>query len=213
MSYGDDADSPWDRGTRVEASKRWHEQNQLRHDYSYRSASKPKSTYKPDYSKTYYKPNYSNKTKQQHRRKQSRTTTYKPYNNQRNQKRQSYNVISVEEANERIKKQKKKSKSKNNGSSALSCIIAILAIFICLSLIGTYVNLDTNPLIFWFVIIFIGVPIFVLVDDSLNKDNSSKSSDKWKKSSKSSVRWKNCKRCKKKVNKVAKKCPYCGYEF
>lgn len=63
MSYGDDADSPWDRGTRVEASKRWHEQNQLRHDYSYRSASKPKSTYKPKTTnKSTYKPKYSNKT-------------------------------------------------------------------------------------------------------------------------------------------------------
>ena len=54
--YGDDADSFHDQGTRVELSKKWHEQNQLRHDYSYRSPSKPKSSYKP---KTNYYDNES----------------------------------------------------------------------------------------------------------------------------------------------------------
>ena len=87
--YGDGADSFHDQGTRVEASKRWHEQHQLRHDYSYRSPSIPKSrnynkstsksnysnkstykpnsnksSYEPNYSKPYYKPNYSKKPSQ-----------------------------------------------------------------------------------------------------------------------------------------------------
>ena len=52
--YGDDADQFHNQGTRVEESKKWHEQNQLRHDYSYRSVPKPKSTYEPKYVRKYY---------------------------------------------------------------------------------------------------------------------------------------------------------------
>ena len=61
MSYGDDADSPWDRESRIKYSKKWHEQNQLRHKCSYPSSSKLKTSYKPNYSKTYYKPKRSSK--------------------------------------------------------------------------------------------------------------------------------------------------------
>ena len=153
--YGDDADSFHDQGTRVELSKKWHEQNQLRHDYSYRSPPKPsnrsynrnKSSYKPDYSKTYYRPN---KTNQQYQRKQSNySSSYKSYNNQRTKKRQQYRVISVEEANRRIKKNKKSKSTSNSDDSgwimALLCICAILAIFISFAI--------DMPIAFFFILL------------------------------------------------------------
>ena len=46
--YGDDADQFHNQGTRVEESKKWHEQHQLRHKFSYNSSPKPKSTYSPE---------------------------------------------------------------------------------------------------------------------------------------------------------------------
>lgn len=68
--YGDDADSFHDQGTRVEASKRWHEQNQLRHNYSYSSPVRPRHSYKPK-----YRPKHTSKPKSNY--KLNNKDTYK----------------------------------------------------------------------------------------------------------------------------------------
>ena len=88
--YGDDADSFHDQGTRVEISKQWHEANQIKHDYSYHSSSKPKTT-----NKTTYEPSYSYS---QNRKRQSKTSSYGSYNNQGYQKRQSRALHAVRAA-------------------------------------------------------------------------------------------------------------------
>ena len=61
--YGDDADSFHDQGTRIEASERGYEQNQLRNDYAYRSVSK--SNYR-SYNKKDNKSRNINKTPYTH---------------------------------------------------------------------------------------------------------------------------------------------------
>ena len=61
--YGDDADSVHDQGTRIEASERGYEQNQLRNDYAYRSVSK--SNYR-SYNKKDNKSRNINKTPYTH---------------------------------------------------------------------------------------------------------------------------------------------------
>lgn len=63
--YGDDADLFHNQGTRVEASKRWHEQYQRKHNYSYCSPSNSKSTYKH---KSIYNPKSSYKYDSKYKR-------------------------------------------------------------------------------------------------------------------------------------------------
>ena len=179
--YGDDADSFHDQGTRVEASKIWHEQNQLRYDYSYRNASKPKhankysykpkpkttnkSTYKPDYSKTYYKPNYSKKSKKQHRNSSNRI-----YNNQQ----KSASVISVEEANKKNRRQKHSNYNESNmhdGSFIIGIIFGILCFVSLIYLIDStfyFYGTSSGGFVLIFAI-FISVLVSALVIDCVDK--------------------------------------------
>lgn len=227
--YGDDADLVHDQGTRVEASKSGYKQNRVNYNSSYRSSSNPtytykpktsnKSTYKPDYSKTYYKPNYSKKTNQQRKRKQSKSTSYKSYNNQ---KRKTYKAISVEEANKRLKQQKKKStytsSDGDNIIKAALCLSAILAFAISLAI--------DNPIAFpplliaifsiFAIIIFVMEKIFeilTIIIKSFKNKLFNRKSNNLKKTQNSNIKIKRCPKCNLTLNVTAKKCFRCGHRF
>ena len=126
--YGDDADQFHNQGTRVEASKKWHEQNQLKHDYSYRSVSKP---YYRSYNKKDNKPKNIYKT---------RNTPYTQFNESNFKPNWSCAPNYDENYYERNKhvgnKHVGNKTNKNYGwVVGLCCIVIIIFFAICLKLI------------------------------------------------------------------------------
>ena len=158
--YGDDADSFYDQGTRVEESKRWHEQN-TRRNYSYRSQPNPsysKSSYKPSYTnqstnkhkssnnpKSAYKPNKSiNKSKSSYKPRYSNKSinksksSYKPRYSNKSTYKTTYSLSSnYSNSNRKTYHNRSTSSSNSNGDTlliGLFCICGILALWISVAL-------------------------------------------------------------------------------
>ena len=202
--YGDDADSFHDQGTRVEISKQWHEQNTIKPNYNYHSTSKPKTTNKTTYESNYY---YS-----QHRKRQSRTSSYGSYNNQGYQKRQSYRVNSVKKVN---RKSKQNTQSTYSSNSDGGWVIALL--FIC-GLLSIFISVYIRNIIAFipiFVVLTCIISIIGLAIEKTTKKISSFKTNEIDKNTGSDYvnEWKTCPCCGHKLIKVQKKCPYCKYVF